>query len=221
VEGRLGALGQGASGDQGAGQGQHRPALADPAQQFRDRGGTELGPHDQDPDQQQHRRHAGHQQRHQRRQPGLPMLAVEPDQVVGRDRGEVPEHEQHQQVLGGRQPHHGHHEQHHQGVEAAPLGLGPPLVLQVPGHIGGGVGEHGDPDPGGQDRIEGAEAVQPERQPSIPARQPGGVEAATPATPQPKHSGEGDRRRDHRGDPSHLGGLSAAGGGTFAHPASL
>jgi hypothetical protein len=149
------------------------------------------------------------------------VLAVEPDQEVGRDRRQVPEDEQQQQVLGGDQPDHGHHEQHHQRVEAATLGLAPPLVLQVPRQIGGGVGEHGDPDPGGQEPIEGTEAVQSERQPGIPARQPGGVEAATPAKPQPKRGHEGDRRRDHGGDSSHLGRLPAARSGTLTHPAAL
>jgi hypothetical protein len=133
----------------------------------------------------------------------------------------VPEDEQQQQILGGGQPHHGHHEQRHQRVEAATVGLRPPLVFQVTGQVGGGVGEHGDPDPGGQEGIEGAEAVQAERQPGIPARQPGGVEAATPAKPQRKHGHEGDRRRGHGGDPSHLEGLPAGRSGTFIHPASL
>src|SRR5215207_9607360 len=53
------------------------------------------------------------------------------DEQVRRDRGQVPEDEQQQEILGGGQPDHGHHEQRHQRVEAAPLGLGPLLVLQM------------------------------------------------------------------------------------------
>jgi hypothetical protein len=70
-----------------------------------------------------------------------------------------------------------------------------------------------DADPGGQQGVQGAQAVEPERQPGVPARQPGGVEAATPATPQRKRGGEGD--------PSSPGGLPAARSGIFTHPASL
>jgi len=189
-------------GDQGAGQGHRLAGRAGggPAEQLGDRGGAVLGPQDQDPDQQQHGRDAGDEQRHQGRQPRLAVLAVEADEQVGRDRGEVPEQEQEQQVLGGGQADHGHKEQRHEGVEPPPVGLGALLVLQVAGHIGGGVGEDGDADPGGQQGVQGTEAVEPEGQPGVPGWQPGDVEPAAPGEPRSQHRDERDHREGDGGD---------------------
>ena len=84
--------------------------------------------------------------------------------------------------------------QGHEGVEPPAVGLRPLLMLEVAGQVGGGVGEDGDADPGGQQRVEGAEAVEPEGQPGVPGRQPGDVEPATAGEPGSQHRHE----RDHR-----------------------
>jgi hypothetical protein len=49
-------------------------------------------------------------------------VAVEPDQQVGGDRRDLPEHEQRDEVVGQDKPQHPHHEQHQEQDEARVFG---------------------------------------------------------------------------------------------------
>ena len=100
------------------------------------------------------------------------------------------------------------------------VGLGPLLVLEVAGQVGGGVGEDGDADPGGQQGVEGAEAVEPEGQPGVPGRQPGDVEPATAGEPRPS-TATNATTADTAASPAAWEDCPAARSGIFTHPASL
>ena len=85
------------------------------------------------PDQQRHRADAGHQQRHQRRAARLAPVAVEADQEVRRDRGQVEEDEQQDEVARAREPDHRHHEQTIQAQKRRPSLAGRPSCSRCSG----------------------------------------------------------------------------------------
>jgi len=62
------------------------------------------------------------------------FLVPEPDQQVGRHTHQLPEHEEHQEVVGQDDTQHGEHEQAQRGEEP---GIGPVVM-----HVAGGVNHH-------------------------------------------------------------------------------
>ena len=193
VQRHLRALGQRGDGDQRAGDRRGRVgagALEELRQRERPVGVVEQ----HGAEQERHRADARDQQRHQRRAARLAPVAVEPDQEVRRDRGQVEEDEQQDQVARARQPDHRHHEQRHPRPEAPALGRRPALVLEVERQVGRAVGEDDRADARRQQRVERAEPVEREVEPQVERRRPRHVDA--PAARQPP--GEAGREPGER-----------------------
>ena len=150
------------------------------------------------PEQERHGGDARDQQRHERRPARLALVAIKADQEVRRDRGQVEEDEQQDQVAGTGQTDHRDHEQRHPGPEAPAIRGRPALVLQVERQVGGAVGEHDRTDPGRQERIERAETVEREVEPQIERRRPRDIDAAAAGQPPAEADREPDERARNR-----------------------
>src|SRR3712207_5679591 len=101
MEGDLRALREPSDRDEEAAARQERSRLY-PTGELRDGEGPVGGVEEESPDQEQDRRYAGDEERHQRRSPRLFLVAVEAYEIVGGDGREVPEDEQEDQILRHR-----------------------------------------------------------------------------------------------------------------------
>ena len=113
-------------------------------------------PEEQQAGQQRQAAPAGHQQRLQGRRAGLAALVVEADEQVRADAGQLPEHEQGEEVVGEDQPQHGGHEHQQEGVEPAELG--------VPGEVAARVDQDQRADAADEQGEQQAQPVQGEGQ---------------------------------------------------------
>jgi len=209
VQGHLGALGEACDCDEPAGGVQQRPG-PDLDRQLRDGERPVGGVEQERPDQEQHRRHPGDEQGHQGRGPGVRVVPVEADQVIGGDGRQVPEDEDQDEVLRHRESHHGAHEQEDKEVETDTFGGWPAPVFEVQRQVPRGVHEDGETYAGRQQRVERREPVELQVQPQVPARRPRHVHRAAAGEPAPQRRPEGEGR-ERRPDPGGPGGYPRTG----------
>jgi hypothetical protein len=107
---------------------------------------------------------ARQQERLQRRAPRFRAVAVEPDQQVGGDRRDLPEHEERDEVVGQDKAQHPHHEQHQEQDEAR--------VFRVIAEVFRGIERHQRPDPRDQQTEGQAQPVDQDRQADVHRRHP-------------------------------------------------
>ncbi len=163
------------------------------ARQLGDREGAVVGVEDRGADQHRDGADAGHQQRHQRRHARGALLAVEADQEVRADGGQVEQDEQQHEVLRRRQPDHREAEEAHPRPEAPAVARGAALVVEVERQVGGRVREDGRADAGRQQGVERADPVEAEVQPQVELLRPRFVHREAAVLPE-------DQARDEAGE---------------------
>ena len=153
VEGELRALGEAADHDQQHGRGQSRAVgqLRHGLQQLGDLVGAGHVAQGQDTRQQHQAPRAGHQQGLLGRFTAFFVLVVEAHQQERGQAGQLPEHEQEDQVISRDTPDHGQHEQGQQDVE--------PVLRRVPGQVATRVNEHRCAHAGDHQQEQGRQAV--------------------------------------------------------------
>jgi hypothetical protein len=107
----------------------------------------------------------GHQQRLQRRSTARAAAVIMPDQQVGKDAGQLPEHDQQHEVVGGHQAVHraGEGQQHRRELPDALLG---------PAEVPPAVEQHERAHPGDDEGEQPAQLVEPEGERQAELRDP-------------------------------------------------
>ena len=134
---------------------------------------------------------AGDQQGLQGRGPGPGVGVVVADEEVRRDRRELPERVEEEEVVGDDQADHGAGEQRQQTDQA-------PHAGPLPGQVPGGVGEHEDADARHDEHHQGREAVDPDVEVEAELGDPGEALLDRLAVEQ---VGQADGQPEQRGRP--------------------